>query len=106
MAKYRCNSCETVYSDTNTDGSPYAHACHPDVIEAHAVCNADGQVTVPEKRTPRADLRDENIRPGAFYVDGKVMVEYPDPETPARMLRKPGKLEIVAEGAGRTLVEE
>lgn len=105
MSKWQCNSCKTIYPDKRADGSPYVHACHPEVIKQRAEFDADGKLMKAEVRAPRAELRDENPRPGMFYRDGVLMASVPDPETPGRMLLKPCEYAIVSEGAGRIAVE-
>ena len=57
----KCNSCGATYEPSQSNNSRYFHACSPDVITP-AICNAKtGEVVTPEKRTPRAVIRDENL---------------------------------------------
>jgi hypothetical protein len=105
MPKWECNSCHAVYSDKHPDGRAYYHTCPPYIVEQEGVYDEQGHVITPEKRTARHDLRDENIKPGLFYLEGVLLRDVPDPETPGRMLHKPTTIEIISEGAGRTLVE-
>lgn len=104
MSKWKCNSCGEVYSDTAFDGSPAYHVCSPETIE-HAKCDAEGKILTPEKRTPRENVRNENMKPGLIFVDGEYILQTPDPTGNVPMLTtKPGSI-IISEGAGRTLVE-
>jgi hypothetical protein len=63
--KLQCNECGGTYETTQRDGTPYFHACSPDVIQ-YAVTDLLGNVTKPEARTPRANPRDENVDDAAL----------------------------------------
>lgn len=104
MATWKCNSCGTVYSDTLQNGVLFFHVCHPEVIE-HGTFDKHGNVITPEKRTPRPDIRNENMRPGLQYIDGKYWVGVPLAEDPKFLILQPAVELIISEGLGRTLVE-
>lgn len=103
---WKCNSCGATYPDPKPDGTPAFHVCSPDTIEQYAVTDEKGNVTQPEKRAPRASVRNENIRPGLVYLEGKPMLRERDPSDPTRWVAKPAESIIISEGEGRTAVEE
>ena len=59
MARLKCNSCEGEYDDTQ-GGSPYYHACPPEIFIARHTEDAQGKVTQAEIRAPRPNPRNEN----------------------------------------------
>jgi hypothetical protein len=81
MSKYKCNSCQGVYSDA-TGGGPYFHVC-PEGTE-----NARNE-------NLRADVLEEN---GVFYVQTGSFADQAGPQ------RVEVKSRLISEGAGRTLV--
>jgi hypothetical protein len=84
MSLSKCNSCGGTYRSTLQDGSRYSHVCPSEEI-THAVCDPKtGEATVPEKRTPRAVIRNENIAGRA----------------------KVGAEQIVSEGGGITVLPD
>ena len=103
MPQFRCNSCNATYPDPRPDGSPAFHVCPADQI-THAVCDAQGNVLTPEKRVPWPNARNENIKPGSMFYDGKPGRMVPLPDEPARSRFVEGPIEIVSEGLGRTQI--
>jgi len=101
MANFRCNSCGGTYSDTQADGLGYYHQCPPEVITPSAF-DAAGNITKPEKRDPRPDIRDENFVPGIVFLDGKPGRFAPDPADATREKFTPEPQRIKSEGKGRT----
>ena len=104
MSKYKCNSCEAVYSDRNPDGVPYYHECDREAIE-HATFDDAGKLLTPEKRTPRENIRNENLRMDLIERDGKLYLQTGSTQDEAgpKLVEVPSRL--ISEGKGRTLVE-
>src|SRR5579864_838176 len=104
--RYECNSCHARYDDPRPDGTPAFHVCPPDEILAYAIFDDSGKLLKPEKRGPRLNVRNENLRPGLVYIEGKPRLRVQDPEDRTRwVLTEPASL-IISEGAGRTEIPE
>lgn len=72
MSLVKCNSCGATYSQKQSDGSHYFHECSPEVI-TYAICNPlTGAVTTPEIRTPRPNIRNENV--AGVAADGTLTI--------------------------------
>jgi hypothetical protein len=83
---------------------PAFHVCPPEYI-THAVCDAEGKIITPEKRTPRENVRNENVKPGLIFQGGKYILQSVDPNDSVRIVTTEQDSIIIAEGLGRTLVE-
>ncbi len=103
---FECNSCHARYADPRPDGTPAFHVCPPEVIESYAVSDGKGNVTKPEKRSPRRSIRNENIRPDLVYLEGKPFIRAQDPQDASRRTLTPAQSIIISEGEGRTAVSE
>jgi hypothetical protein len=102
--KIRCNSCGGTYSDKMPDGTSYFHVCPPETIE-HATFDALGKQTNQEKRTPRANVRDERPQPGLLFQRGVWKREISDPTNDQPPKLVDANFAIVSEGDGRTVLE-
>jgi len=105
MAKFRCKSCGGIYIDPQLDGVHYYHVCPPEIIE-HATFDAQGKQLTPEKRTPRPNVRNENVLPGLTYIaeNNSTLVpklRKPHPEERGRFIYVDAPTIIISEGAGR-----
>lgn len=87
-----------------SNGSHYAHACHPEVIE-HAVCDDAGKVTTPEKRKLRENIRNEHYTQGVFFLEGKLVRRAPHQEERGQYVFVPADSLIISEGLGREAIE-
>jgi hypothetical protein len=104
MSRYQCNTCGEIYSDVMPHGRQYYHVCTQETIE-HAQCDDAGKIIKPEKRTPRENVRNENVKPGLICEGGKYILRRPDPNDSVKIITEEVQSIIIAEGAGRTLVE-
>jgi hypothetical protein len=104
MAQYKCNSCGAIYSDVQRDGAAYMHAC-PTEIVTHATFDKVGTKLTDEKREPFANPRNENTHPNLQYHEGKPVHVSRDVNDATRTVIIPAPTLIIAEGAGRTLIE-
>jgi hypothetical protein len=104
MAKYKCNSCGGIYSDTQKDGGRYFHACgpvaNPNYQPDPSKPNHDARETIE-----RVGRRDENTARNLQYIEGKPMIVTNDPNDATRQNITPAESLILSEGAGRTLIE-
>jgi hypothetical protein len=86
MSTFKCNACGGTYTDPQTDGVRYFHACAPIVVKP-----AEGEPGtpgfVPAVYGPRPDHRDENV---------VVELDRTDPENPKYLPPK-----ARSEGLGR-----
>lgn len=105
MAKYQCNTCRGTYSDVDAKGAIYAHVCPTEII-SHSEFDANGIQAKPETRSPLANRRDENPPPGLEFRAGVAYIVTADPHDKMRHNAVPADSLIVAEGAGRTLLED
>lgn len=104
MPRYKCNSCGGVYVSPQSSGALYFHTCPPEEVEPGTFA-ATGAPLTPEKRTPRASVRNENIQPGVLYVEGKALLEVEDPTRNVASITLEVDSVIISEGKGRTLDE-
>lgn len=99
---FKCNSCDAEYPDPKADGTPAFHVCPFDQVTERAVFDDQGNQTKAEVRELIPNRRDENMRPGLFYLEGKPYIRVQDKNDPARwVLETPDSL-IISEGEGRT----
>lgn len=103
---WKCNSCGAVYDDPRPDGTPAFHVCPVDAITERALFDEQGNQQKPEKREALSDRRNENIRPELVYIEGKPMLKVTDPDDRTRRTLKQADSLIIAEGKGRTQVQE
>lgn len=83
--RLRCNSCGGTYPDTRQPGNAtYFHVCPDELIAAHAICDATGNIVTPATFKPTPNPRNENVKPN------------PD---------RPGEYIMISEGGGVTEIE-
>jgi len=99
MANLKCNACGGTYNTTQRDGTAYFHQCPAEIITTPASSTASG-AGAGEVREQRTAIRDENIRRGIVYVDGKPHKFVPNPEERNQSLLVPGEAGIISEGDG------
>ena len=103
MAKWKCNTCGATYSGTLADGSPYSHACGPEIV-SRDVTDEKGAVVKHGERREYANRRDENPLRGVVYDVKEKGHWLQDPDDVTKMVLHPGPVPIISEGAGRTAV--
>jgi ssDNA-binding Zn-finger/Zn-ribbon topoisomerase 1 len=99
--RFKCNSCGGTYADTQADGTRYFHACSPVVNPAFqpdpTKLTHDARETIE-----RDNARNENMKPGLAFQDGKYVVVTADLNDAQKTVATEQKQITRSEGAGRT----